>query len=365
MPELQMDDIPDLVHSTLKDLGRPKFQQIAQNLRRYEAVGQLFKKDKVQFGDGIGVRKNLMTRLSRQGRHVGITTTVSGDIPQLMDDIQVPWRRYYVPWEFTYDDLLANKGESLIYNVITPRRMDALISMAEDLEAKLWQLPTSTNTLDPYGLPYWIVYNATAGFNGGAPSGHTTIAGLSLTDSPNYKNYTAQYTTVNKADLIKKMRTGFRAIQWHSPVSNQDYSKTNYDGLRIYTDETTVAALEDLGEGQNENLGRDLAPFGSANEPGLASGNDIAKAQGELLFKRVPIRHVPQLDDTAVYTAATNPIYLIDTGTFYPVCMKGDFMREEKPKQLQDQPRVFRVDIWLTYNYLCVDRRRNALFAKS
>ena len=365
MAEIQMDDIPDLVHSTLKDLGRPRFQQIAQNMRQYEAVQQWFRKDKVQFEEGIGVRRNLMTRLSRQGRHLGITTTVSADIPQLMDDIQVPWRHYYTPWEFTYDELLANKGKALIYKVIQPRRMDALIGMAEDLEAKAWQSPTLADTLSPYGLPYWIVYTAstTGAFVGTYPSGHTTIAGLSLTDSPNFKNYSHTYTSVTKADLIKKMRKGFRAIRWRSPTTNMDYSKSSYESLRLYTNETTVASLEDVGEAQNENLGRDLAPLAEQGSPGAAKGTDVERANGELLFRRVPVRHVPQMDDTAVFTAPTNPVYMIDNSTFYPVCMTGDFMREEKPKQLENQPRVFRVDIWLTYNYICHDRRRNAVFA--
>jgi hypothetical protein len=357
MPAVELTDIPDLVATTLRHLGRNKFQQIAQRLQTYQVVSRWLKKDKVQFDNGIGIQRTLMNTLSRQARHVGVTHSVSVDIPTLLDQLQINWRHAHVPWSFTYHEILVNSGESMILNVLKPRRVDAMLSMAEELEAKAWSVPAVGNKTEPYGIPYWIVYNGTTGFNGGAPSGYTTVGGVDLTDSPTFKNYTAQYTTANKADLIKKMRAGHRKCRWISPVSNQDYRKEEYADFRLYTDSTTIAEMEDIGEGQNENLGRDLAPFGVSN--------DVKYTDGTLLFRKSPIIGVDQLDDTAVYTAATNPVYMIDHSTFYPVCLVGDFMRESKPIQLQNQPQVFRVDIWLTYNFLCVDRRRNALFAKS
>ncbi len=359
MAALTADDIVDLVAGTLRDLGPNKFSQIAQDLQHYEVMGKWLKKDKIVFDDGRGIQRNLMSRLSNQAAHVGLTDTDSADIPDLMDQLNIPWRHAQTKWAFIYQtDILMNRGKSLIFNVIKPRRADAMISLAKELEAKAWSIPAVDNKTEPYGVPYWIVYNATTGFTGGYPGSHTTIAGVDLTDSPNFKNYSANYAAVTKADLIKKMRTGHRKLGWMSPVTIEDYRGSQGQKLRIYTDEATVTKFEDLGEAQNENLGRDLASMQAGGRSG-----DVKEMDGQITFRKIPIVWIPQLDDTAVYTAATSPVYMIDHSTFYPVCLKGDYLREQKPEKAPNQHNVFRVFVDLSYNYLCVDRRRNAIFA--
>ena len=70
-----------------------------------------------------------------------------------------------------------------------------------------------------------------------------------------------------------------------------------------------MSDIEDVGEAQNENLGRDIAPY----------GDNMAV----LAFRGHPLLYVPQLDaDT------TNPFYGIDHSTFMPVCPQGDYLRE-------------------------------------
>ncbi len=193
-----------------------------------------------------------------------------------------------------------------------------------------------SDTKLPYGLPYYIVKNATTGFNGGAPSGHTTVAGVSLTDSPTFKNYTAAYVSVTKPDLVKKMRTAARKIKFVSPVQVPEYRGSQRQ--HIYVNETTIADIETLGENQNENLGR-----------------DIASQDGRMVFHGNPIVYVPQLD-----TDTSNPVYMVDHGTFYPVCLKGDYLRESENKA-PNQHNLTQYFVDLTYNFLCVDRRRNAV----
>ena len=351
-------DIQDFVAGTLKDLGPLNFQQIAQNLQEYPVLSKWLKKDKVIIESGNGVQRNLMSKLSNQASHVGLLDTDTYDIPDLMVQMSVPWRHAQSKWGFIYQsDILMNRGRAAVFNVVEPRRADALISLAEELEAKAWSAPAVADTTLPYGVPYWIVYNATTGFNGGLPSDHTTVAGVSLTDHPNFKNYTAQYTNVSKADLLKKMRTGMRKIGWKSPVSMQDYRKGKGQRMQLYTNEATVASFEDIGEAQNENLGRDLAPAQAGK------GNDVGEVDMQLVFRRHPIIWVPQLDDTSVYTGPSAPVYCIDHSVFYPVCLKGDFLRESEAKEVPNQHNLYRIFVDLSYQYMCIDRRRCALFA--
>lgn len=85
-------DVADLVASILPDLDRMSWQQIAQNLTDYEMMSHWLKDDKIIFNDGIAIRKNLLSQLSGNASHTGMTDTDDVDIPDLMDDIVVPWR---------------------------------------------------------------------------------------------------------------------------------------------------------------------------------------------------------------------------------------------------------------------------------
>lgn len=360
MAELAYEQINDLVAGTLKELGRNRFQQIAQPLQQYPVVSRWFRKNKVQFDEGVGIQRNLMITLSNQARHTGLTATDTADIPQLMAQLSVNWRHAQNAWAFGYQEILMNRGKALVFKVIQPRRTDCMISLAAELEAKAWTLAPSGDVNLPWGLPFWVVYAAAAApgaFTGGYPSGYSTMAGISLTTAPNFQNYTCTYTgTPTKADLVNSMRAGHRRIFWHSPVNVSDYRKGEYGDLQLYTDETTLRAFESIGEGQNENLGRDIAPFGGAG--------DVKFVEATLTFRRHPIRWIPQLDDTTVYTAATHPIYMIDHSTFYPACLAGDYLRESQVIRAPTQHNMYRVFVDLTYNYLCVDRRRNAVFSQ-
>lgn len=341
---LTATDISDLVAGVLYDLGRLKFQNIAQNLQHYEVFSKWFKKDKVAFDSGIGIQRTLLNRLSNSASHVGLLDSLQVNIVDVLDQLQVPWRHVRTHWALIYQtDILMNSGKSSIVSTIKTRRAAAMIDLVEELENKGWASPaSSTNKTEPYGLPYWVVRNTSTGFNGGAASGHTTVGGVSLTDSPNFKNYTAQYTNATKLDLIKKCRSAHRKCRFVSPITINDYRGGLGERYRCYVNEDTMSEIEDLGEAQNENLGR-----------------DIAAMDGVMTFRRHPIIWVPKLDSDT-----QDPFYMIDHSTFYPVCLRGDYLRESEAKQAPDQDNVFYTTVWLTYNFVCVDRRRNAKIAK-
>ena len=303
------------------------------------------KRDKVAFDSGIGIQRTLMSKLSNTAKHVGLMETDTVNITDVIDQLQINWVHMQNSWAFIYQETLMNKGESLIFNVIQPRRADCLISLVEELENKAWSSPASSSVkTEPYGLPYWIVKNTvTTGFTGGAASGHSTVANVNLTDTPNFKNYADTYTSVSKADLIKKLRTAHRKCGFKSPITIQDYRGTSGQRYRLYVNEATISSLESVGESQNESLGKDLASM-----------------DGTMTFRNHPIIWVPKLDEDS-----GNPVYMVDHSPFYPVCLVGDYLRESEAKPAPSQHNVFQVFVDLTYNYLCIDRRRNAVITVS
>lgn len=340
---LTADDIGDMVKSTLKELGRMKFQQISQELQDYEIFTKWFKKGKVIQETGLGIQKSIMHVLTTQARHVSFADVDVTNIQDLMTQMSVPWRHVQTTWSYFRQEMLMNKGEQRIFNIIQPRRIASLISLATELENKAWASPaSSSDTTDPYGIPYWIVKNSSTGFNGGAPSGHTTVGGINPTSISKWKNYTSTYALtggVTKAGLIKTMRTALRKCQWKSPVGVPDYRK-GADRYRNYVNETLIGQLEDIGEAQNENLGRDIASVDG----------------GDIVFRKHPIVWIPQLDaDT------TNPWYMIDHATFFVYVLKGDFLHETGPKMNSDNHNAYDNFTEATYNFLNVDRRRSAV----
>jgi hypothetical protein len=339
MATLQASQIADLVTTTLRDLGRGKFSQIAQELQNYEMMSKWLKQDKVQFDSGYGIQRTLLAKLGNAAKHVGLYEEDSVNVSDLLTTMNVPWRHAQTNWAYAYQETLMNRGKALIVKVVEPRRIGALIDLAQELEEKAWAAPSSANTLDPYGVPYFIVKNATDGFNGGLPSDHSTVANVNLTTYPTYKNYTWQYTDVTKTDLLKDMRTAKRKTMWKPPVPSAASRGVGQDRYRIYVNETTINALELLGEAQNENLGRDLASM-----------------DGEMTFHKIPIIWVPYLDNDT-----TQPVYMIDHATFYPVCLKGDYLRDTGPLRAPLQHDVWHSFVDLSYNFICVDRRRNAV----
>ena len=340
MANIVPTDILDLVNLTLRELGRLRFSQIAQNLQDYEIFSHWFRRDKVSFDSGVGIQRTLMNKLSNGAGHVGLMQTDNVDIVDVIDQLQLNWVHVQNSWGFIYQETLMNRGEALIANVLEPRRADCLISLVEELENKAWASPAVGNSTEPFGVPHWIVKGAT-GFNGNYPGSHTTIANVSTTDSPNFKNYTDQYTSLSKADAVKKLRTAHRKTGFKSPITIQDYRGTTGQRYRLYVNETTISGLEEVGEAQNENLGRDLASM-----------------DGTITFRNHPIIWVPKLDSDS-----DDPIYGIDHSTFYPVCLQGDYLRESEAQASPSQHNVFQVFVDLSYNYLCVDRRRNWVIA--
>jgi hypothetical protein len=340
MPTLTDLECIDLVAGTMYNLGPPTFTQIAQELPEYEVMDKWLRGDKVVVDSGIGIQRALMTKLAGAARHVGLAETDNPDIADLMDQINIPWRHADTHWAWERRELLMNKGKAVIFKVVEPRRAGAMIDLAEELEEKAWSAPAAADKKLPYGLPYWVVMNASAGFNGGLPSDHTTVGGIDPTTEERWRNYTGTYGAVTKADLIKKLRKAHRNCKWKSPVGVKDFNSKIGMKYRLYTDEETVSDIEDVGESQNENLGR-----------------DVASMDGEIVFKKHPIVWVPQLD---VAPPAANPIYMINHSTFYPVVLEGDNLRESTPEKSPTQHNVFVVYVDLSYNFVCVDRRRNA-----
>ena len=154
MPTLQADNIADLVAGTLRELGRLKIQNIAQELQDYEIVPRMFKKNKLTFDEGYGIQRNLYNQVSGNARHVGLMDADQVNIPDLIKQLQVPWRHADAFWGVEFrSDILMNRGGAKIVDLVKLKRADAMLSMIELIENAFWaDAPASDDTKLPYNL---------------------------------------------------------------------------------------------------------------------------------------------------------------------------------------------------------------------
>ncbi|MBN1457701.1 MAG: phage major capsid protein [Sedimentisphaerales bacterium] len=353
------DQIKDLALSTQKELGKLKFNQIAQKLQHYDVMGKIMKKDKVQFDSGNGIQRNIMVDNSGAARNTGLYAKDAVNVADVMKQMNIPWRHTTTNYAFERREMAMNRGASRIVNLMKVRRTDAFLALIELMEKNFWGAPVdSQDTLTPFGVRYWLNKNAAVGGNGVSYAGFDSDCpdyeanGPGGLSHPKWHNFTGQYASVSKNSLVALMRRTHRMIKFESPVDVPDYRKGKGQQYRIYTDLATVEAIEKIGESQNENLGRDLAPYDDS-----------------MTFRRHPIVWCPQLDpdneNEGEPVNVEGDIYFINFAWFYPVFLKGEYLREAEPKLAPDQHTVFVNHIDLTWNILCTDLRRQAVLWKA
>jgi len=346
MAILQAADIGDLVVSTQKDLGRMKFNSIANRVQRYHGFRNLMRKERVMMYDGTESQQTLMVDHNNSARMTALFATDVVNRVDVLKTISVPYRHMTGNYSYDLHELKMNRGKSEIVNLVKTQRAAAMISIAEKCESQFWAAPSSsTDTSNTWGVPYWLVYNATTGFNGGHPTGFTDVAGLSATTYTRWKNFSGQFTNVTKADLIRKMREGATKCSFEQPTDIPEYSR---GGARIgyYTNYDNVSLMEELLEAQNDNL-----------------GNDLASKDSVTLFRRYPVVWVPQLDSGTPATA--DPVYGINWEYFKVICLADWFLKETGPFRSSHQHNVQEVHIDLSFNLSCDNRRESFVIAKS
>lgn len=338
---IQAADLADLGRLTLNDLGKLKWTDLTLDQQELIVMPMLMKKEKVQFDGGKGHQFNLMVSLSGNAQNIGLYQVIQPTVGETMIQGSVPWRHTTTNYSYDRRELAMNRGASQIVNLLKTRRTDAMIGLAKKMEEDFWSKPaTSADTIKPFGVDYWIVKNASAGFNGGDPSGFTAgAAGIATATYPRWKNYTDQYVAITKDDLITRWRKAATKTAFKPPVSVEQYNR-GAQRYGYYCNYTVIGALEGLLEGQNDNL-----------------GNDLASKDGEAMFRKVPVKYVPMLDSTDTQQS----IYGIDWSVFYPVFLQGEYMREEGPDKNPNQPSVYTVNIDTSYNWVCKDRRKQMI----
>lgn len=354
---LQPAEIDDLVETTLHLFEKDKFVDISLPLQHYFAHDDMILQNRVGVQGGDQLQWQVKVRNTGGARNTGMFAVDDVDIKDVNRHAKIGWTKQTVPMAYDIDEPAFNTGDKVrILNMLLTRKHDALSSLVQLMEENFWGMPADPNseaeTRKPFGVPYWFARNQTQGFNGSIPvvggGAFTSVAGLSPTQYENWRNWTDSYRSIDRKDLVRKMREADRKTFFKDPVPHpQPQSKT--PRRCICTTYEVLATMEEILESQNENL-----------------GNDVASKDGDAMFRGKPIKWVPYLDDAQDPTGTDtenaygkNPIIGIDKGSFRCVFQKGKLMRRTKAIIAPNQHSVRHVhwDSWTQFQ--CYNRRSN------
>lgn len=343
MAVLQAGDHGGLIATTIRDLGRMKFTDAMSDYQNTIVLKRLMKKNKISFDGGYEIQFNVKPNHGSSARWVGLYATDVVNAEDSMIQATVPYR--HITWNYIFDrrEPIFNSGAAKVVDLIKQRRIHEMAGAVAEFETRFWRFPASTNTVQPYGLPYWCVKSTTAattanndGFNGTVQSGYTTVAGINPTTYTRWRNYTDAYTSTTDTDLVEKIERMSDYTDFMPLVDDIPTYETGED-KGYYTNRTVRQAMKAILEGNNDNLGFDLDP-----------------THNKLAYRRAPIVWVKELEqDTSSYA-----FYQIDWSVFKTVGLRGEWMKETVQEKLHGQHTVDAVHTDCSFNWICYDRRK-------
>lgn len=345
----------DLLATTLENLPSLEFET-ALNYQEYPVCNQWFQGDKVQIDSGTSIKRNIILDTSGNARHVRLYQKTPINVSDVHNQITAPWVQVQTHWGVERREMLRNRKPAKFIDLVQSRRVDGMLDLADLLEQKAWATPSSsTDDLNPYGLPYWISFlgntgaDAAGGFDAytvrfGDATTSTTKGNINGTPETKWRNYAATYTTINET-FTTRLRRAFHACNFKSPMLVKDLKEGPASKFRLYMGLDSLTDYETLVTAANENIGRDLDPF-----------------HGMTTFRRVPIVYTPQLDEVTVTDGGSNsftpdPVYGVNHAKFFPIVQDGDWMRESEPIKDVEQHNVLTTFTDGSYNFFCKNVR--------
>jgi hypothetical protein len=359
MGDVQTHDILDMLETTRDSHDDMTFIDISSDLQEYTVTPWLLTQAgglKVEAGGGTGHEQTLMYNNGGYSKWVDEFAERTGTIINHLKKMKVNYSLLLDGLEYTYGEIIDNRGKERINKIIKPRTRSMWLRVAKTMERDFYAAPDPSDDLTPWGLQYWIVKNSETGFNGGYPSGFTRIGNIDLDVVTNFKNYTDQYTATTKGDLIKKMKKATRQTSFYAPRTDAGVTGDSMPNKRMYlVNEETIEGVEDIGEAQNENLGNDMAPKTAGTG---AMGLRLDKGDN-ITFKKNPFVYARLLD-----ADSSDPVYGVDMSTIHALTKKGDNMKLSEYYQHPTQRRLFLADLFHRHQTICVNRRNNFVISK-
>lgn len=352
--------LADLLATTLKDLPKGQFE-VMWDSQNYK-ICQIYQEHRRQIDGGTSIQRNVILDRHGRARYRRLYDTDQPVVDQSQFVINVPWVQLGTDYSWDVLEILHNKNSVKGFiNLLESRRVERMWDLAELIEERGWATPTSaTDTLFPYGIPYYINFlnngSSTGGFHGqtvryGNGTTGTIVAGIDGAAEPKWNNYADVYQRVDN-NLLRKLRSAVRRTRFR-PASFVQKPGDDKVGttIELYAADDVCTEMEDLADKRDDD-----------NSPKDLAGKMLHNFDGTTHFNRMPLVYIPQLDGLTVTAGGgeafqPNPIYCVDWSKLQPVVHEGYWMEEGKPMVDRGQHTTFTVFLDGCHNNLCINRR--------
>jgi hypothetical protein len=251
-------------------------------------------------------------------------------------------------------EMSGGLGDYQILNHLDAQAADMMDGFARKNEIWWWTLPVAPNSTNrrPSGAPYYVVKSTSTaqqafGFNGGNPSGYSSVAGLDRTDArfAGTKNGTFVYGALNDTDGLSKLDDAINKSGFKAPYPSKGEKQPNARYL-LASHYTPWKTYQDLLGGVNDNRGTDMGKYKSA-------------ADGRVMYRSIPWTWVDALGNTESEAAdTTEPIYGFDLST-WSFMKKGNWFMKTSKVSLANSHNIRVTWMDTIINYKCDAPRSN------
>lgn len=347
---MQADGVADLLQTTTARMEKMKFTMLGTRQQEYEVYPTMFKKGRVDWAGGTQHEFRVMYRKASSASRSGLYDKDSVAQQNVMTHGYIPMRHMKVYWLWDRIELLFNKGEEEIVNLMKARRLAAMVDLVDLMEDDFWGKPTdSSDTEKIFGCQYWFTrYTTTDGFDASNPTGFT--GGRANIDSTNanysrWANWVDHFSNYTYDDMIDAMIDTSIKTKFVSPLTEAQMRQPKASSRKWYTGVENIKGLAKVAREQNDQVGRDLAQY-----------------LDTFLFRGNPVRHVIALD---AENDSQCPIYAINHDTFKSSSLKGNVLVESAPIRSQTYGHnVYETWVDLSWQPFCDDLRHNGTIVK-
>lgn len=335
--DLNSTNLGDLLKTTLDRKKNDNITDLTQSLQRFPVMKMALDNAKTEEGTHLTV--NALTSTNGSAKMTKLYGDVTHDRNNGVVAGSVTWTHANINMSLDEREIGMNSSNQRILDLVNIERARMFGDWAKLLNAQINGAPTSTSDTETLqGYTHWIQKNASDGFTGGNPSGFSGgCAGIDSDTYTGYKNYVHGYTAATRDDLVEEMREAQLLLDFMAPgVGEPSLPGANMPArYAIVTNRTRFRNLERVAEDNNMNLGWGLDMKDGAPR---FYGNQIVWD--------------PLLD-----AETDHPVYFIDWNSFQLCKLRGYWGNQVGPRNLENQPMVWAVDINFSFQCRATNRR--------
>lgn len=351
--------LADLIATTLRDLPKDQFE-IMWDSQHYELC-QIYQEHRRKVDGGTSIQKNVILDRFGRAKYRRLYDTDQPTVDQSQFQVNVPWTQLSTDYSWDVLEIMRNKNSAKGFiDLLESRRAERMWDLAELMEQRGWTTPTSsTDTLYPYGIPYYVNFLDNGVTQGGFAgktiryqngTTGTVCAGIDAASEPKWQNYADVYQRVDNS-LLRKLRSAVRRTRFKpAPFAIKPGNDKVGAPIKLYAADDVTSQIEDLADKRDD-----------ASAPQDLAGKMLHDYDGCTHFNKMPFVYVPQLDGFTVQGSSTtqtpNPIFCVDWTKLQPVVQDGYWMEEGKPMVDRGQHTTFTVFLDGSHNNLCLNRR--------